>query len=73
MIALDPIDGALTIAFDKATDTYRIKTMNRDPYPSLEVYHDKDGRFVDEVHTSLETTAGPYVGLRPDAPRDTIP
>ena len=36
MIALDPIDGALTIAVAKATDTYRIKTMNRDPYPSLE-------------------------------------
>jgi hypothetical protein len=73
-VGLDSIDGTMSIGYDKSTGGYKVKTLNRDPYPSLEVYHYLDGQLQsDPLLRHPETAAGPYEGLKPSAPRDTLP
>lgn len=73
-IGLDNINGELSISRTEGRPfPYDVSSMSRDPYPSLEVYHYQNGFAVDTLLKRPETSAGPYIGLRPDAPRDIIP
>ncbi len=75
MIGLDAIDGSMDITYDTITKRYTIARLNRDPYPSLEVDYYRQGIFQYALPGGWrqETTAGPYAGLAPSAPRDTLP
>jgi hypothetical protein len=73
-INLDNINGSMTISYNKdSMFPYAVTRMSRDPYPTLESYYYKDGKIVNALLIRSQTSAGPYVGLRPDAPRDTVP
>jgi RHS repeat-associated protein len=76
LVGLDTIDGwiQLTPTCEAGVPRFQNKLrLNRDPYPSLEVYHYYDGREVERLVRRPETPDGPYIGLQSSAPRDSIP
>jgi len=70
---LDPIDGTLTLSRG-SNGVWRLKQLNRDPYPSLGVYQYQNGNLVKIIIERNEWPSGqPDVGLRPEAPNDVYP
>jgi hypothetical protein len=69
-VVLPDINGELTIG--RRNGRYEVLEMNRDPYPSLEVYHYRNGRFVREILTRPESRFGPFYGLNPLARNEVI-
>jgi hypothetical protein len=69
----DDIDGNMQIKRDRE-GKYQINSLNRDPYPSLEVYYYEYGQWKQTIDRRSEWPSGyPSIGLKPDAPRDYIP
>lgn len=68
------IDGELSL-YRKLDGTFDWKEINRDPYPSLEVYSYQDGVLQDTILTREETEYGSLYGLNPHAfnERETNP
>jgi hypothetical protein len=76
LVGLDSIDGWMQLTPTCENGVPRFKSnlqLNRDPYPSLEVYHYYDGRVVEELLQRPETPDGPYIGLQGGASRDSTP
>ncbi len=77
-ITLPPIDGTLTLSRNSGGQWY-LGRLNRDPYPSLEIYYYEDGRLVDVIDQRPEKPSGhPEIGLQPPSlrpwlPNDTVP
>jgi RHS repeat-associated protein len=67
---LPDINGELTLAPDNLH--YRVAALNRDPYPSLEIYLYVNGRLEQEIGKYAERY-GPFVGLNPIAPNQMEP
>lgn len=78
---LPDINGTITLARGVCEDSYYVRELNRDPFPSLEIYHYKNGQHFHTIGTFPETeflgTFAPFWGLSPIAPneifRDGIP
>jgi RHS repeat-associated protein len=69
----EDINGELVLNPD-GNGKYSAGPMNRDPYPSLEVYYYSDGKNAKTILRQPEWPSGkPSIGLRPDVPRDFIP
>jgi RHS repeat-associated protein len=71
---LQPINGEMTISKTK-NGNYALTNLNRDPYPSLEVYFYDDGQYRYTLGTYSEKYGpffGPLWGLTPFAKNETI-
>jgi RHS repeat-associated protein len=64
---LAAINGEMTIAV--SSTSYKVTSMDRDPYPSLEVYHFQNGIHKATLWQSKERY-GPFIGLSPIAPNE---
>lgn len=71
---LPDINGYLAIA--QVDDRYEVIEMNRDPFPSLEIYHYSDGEFTQTILRRPEAdffgTFSAFYGLNPIARNDVI-
>jgi hypothetical protein len=67
------IDGTLVLSVDQS-GTYAVKSMERDPYPSLSVYQYTNGQLARDVLQRSEwPRTMPNIGLQPWVPRDRYP
>ncbi|MBA3533070.1 MAG: hypothetical protein H0T73_14190 [Ardenticatenales bacterium] len=74
---LAAISGSMTLAYDKKEDRYRVKSMDRDPYPALQIDYYEDGKHKYNIDRFSGWTTGwgssiygPHVGLTPLAPNE---
>jgi RHS repeat-associated protein len=71
-ILIASIDGNLTLANDAGF--WELKRLDRDPYPSLEIYYYADGEYKYTISTRDEKPSErPDIGLNPIAINDRIP
>jgi hypothetical protein len=72
---LDPINGEMTLVRN-GNGTYDIQQLNRDPYPSIEIYQYNTGNLVDTIAKLPERgfvgNLGPVIWLNPLAPNQVI-
>jgi RHS repeat-associated protein len=73
---LPDIDGTMTLGRFACEDTYYVRGLNRDPFPSLEIYHYRNGELFYTIGTYPETEDfddfAPFWGLSPMAPQEII-
>jgi RHS repeat-associated protein len=71
------IDGEMSLQRDPDTARWDLERLDRDPYPSLEVYYYQDGTYEYTVAHGLRDEyrgpGGAFVGLSPLAPNDRYP
>jgi len=65
--ALAGIDGTIVLGRNEYGE-WQLDSMDRDPYPSLEVYHYKDGKPWSTIVLDREAEFGPTFNLTPMAP-----
>jgi len=67
-----PINGTLVLTVDQGA-IYKVKSLERDPYPSLSFYQYDNGVMVKDFQRTEWPSGWPNVGLQPWVPRDTYP
>lgn len=74
--SLPDIDGTMTLARKDCEDSYYVRELDRDPFPSLEIYHYKNSQHFHTIGTCPQTeflgTFAPFWGLSPFAPDEII-
>lgn len=68
--AIPEINGTMTL-HRNINGTYSVIALDRDPYPSLEVYYYLPGQPTQMIMQHRELEGGPMVGLNPLTPNDT--